>query len=61
MRVQHCGHFLYAYVGFAHEAGLPLQEYPNVIHWIERIRAVPGFLATSYPYSLDPYSSRELP
>lgn len=52
---------LYAYVGFADEAGLPLESYPHVVAWIARIRAQPGFLATVYPYAIDPFSGNELP
>lgn len=52
---------LYAYVGFADEADLPLADYVHVVAWIERIRAQPGFLATVHPYAIDPHSAHELP
>lgn len=52
---------LYAYVGFAHEADLPLENYPGVVNWIARVRRQPGFLATVHPYSIDPHSRHELP
>lgn len=52
---------MFAYVGFADEAGLPLADFPGVTGWIERIRAQPGFLATVYPYAIDPHSAHELP
>lgn len=52
---------MYAYVGFGEEADLPMQDYPNVVNWIARVRAQPGFLATVHPYSIDPYSGNELP
>jgi len=52
---------MYAYVGFADEAGLPMHEFPNVEQWIARIKEQPGFLATVYPYSIDPASANELP
>jgi len=52
---------MYAYVGFADEAGLPMHEYPNVEKWIARVRAQPGFLPTVHPYSIDPNSVNELP
>lgn len=52
---------LYAYVGFADEAGLPLENYPHVVAWIARIRAQPGFLATVHAYAIDPFSGNELP
>ena len=52
---------LFAYVSRAHEAELSLQEFANVRSWIARIEAQPGFVATMYPYSIDPYSAGELP
>ncbi|HET9680099.1 MAG TPA: glutathione S-transferase family protein [Gammaproteobacteria bacterium] len=52
---------LYAYVGFADEAGLNMSDYPQVTSWIARVRAQPGFLHTVFPYSLDPESANELP
>ena len=52
---------LFAYVHRADEGGLPLGEYPHIRHWIERVRAQPGFLGTVYPYSIDPFSGDELP
>lgn len=52
---------MYAYVGFADEAGLPMREFANVQNWIARVRAQAGFLATVYPYSIDPNSVNELP
>ena len=52
---------LFAYASRAHEADLPLAEFANVAAWIDRVRAQPGFLETTYPYSIDPHSGRELP
>ena len=52
---------LFAYTHRADEAGLPLQDFRHVCAWIERVRAQEGFLDQHYPYSIDPYSSRELP
>ncbi|HEX7046104.1 MAG TPA: glutathione S-transferase family protein [Gammaproteobacteria bacterium] len=52
---------VYAYVGFADEAGLDMQDYPNVVNWITRVQAQPGFLKTMFPYSIDPASVNELP
>ena len=52
---------VYAYVAFADEAGLPLRDFPNVSAWIARVRRQPGFLAEVHPYSIDPYSTDELP
>jgi glutathione S-transferase len=52
---------LFAYASRAHEAKLPLGDFANVVEWIARIEAVPGFLAKTYPYSIDPHSAGELP
>ncbi|MGZ5202221.1 MAG: glutathione S-transferase family protein [Telluria sp.] len=52
---------VFAYTHRADEAGLRLADYPNVVAWIERVKVQPGFLGTCYPYSLDPFSSGELP
>lgn len=51
----------FAYTHLAEDAGLPLRDYPNVLAWIARVRAQPGFLEQVYPYSVDPYSGAELP
>lgn len=50
---------MYAYAGFADEAGIPLDDYPAVVRWIGRVRSQPGFLSTVYPYSIDPHSTGE--
>lgn len=52
---------LFAYVGYSGEADLPLEQFPHVQAWISRIETQPGFLATRYPYSIDPHSAHELP
>lgn len=52
---------LFAYTHVAGDAGLPLGEYRNVVAWIGRVREQPRFLERIYPYSIDPYSTRELP
>lgn len=52
---------MFGYVGFAEQAGLPMDDYPAVMNWIARVRRQPGFLATMYPYSIDPESGNELP
>lgn len=52
---------LFAYASRAEEAGLPLEPYPAFGRWLERVRAQPGHLAETYPYSIDPHSTRELP
>jgi glutathione S-transferase len=35
---------LYAYTHVAHEAGLPLEDYPNIRKWIERVEGLAGFV-----------------
>jgi glutathione S-transferase len=52
---------LFAYTSRAHEAKLPLADFVNVTAWIQRVKAQPGFLETTYPYSIDPHSTKELP
>lgn len=52
---------LFAYASRAHEANLPLAQFANVCAWIDRVKMQPGFLATTYPYSIDPHSGGELP
>ena len=52
---------LFAYASRAEEAGLPVDPYPALGRWLERVRAQPGHLAETYPYSIDPHSTRELP
>ena len=52
---------LFAYTSRAQEAELPLGDFANVAAWIERVEAEPGFLAKTYPYSIDPHAAGELP
>jgi glutathione S-transferase len=52
---------LFAYTSRAGEAELPLGDFANVGAWIERVETRPGFLAETFPYSIDPHSGRELP
>ena len=52
---------LFAYAHLAPEAEISLAEYPNFVRWTQSVREQPGFLATMYPYSIDPHSGRELP
>jgi glutathione S-transferase len=52
---------IFAYTHLAHEADLPLEDYRNVMRWIEQVRAQEGFLATCHPYSIDPFSVGDLP
>ena len=51
----------FAYTHLAEDAALPLRDYANVVAWIARVRAQPGFLDRVYPYSVDPHSAVELP
>ncbi|WP_266169221.1 glutathione S-transferase family protein [Dyella subtropica] len=51
---------VFAYASRAEEAGLSLEPYPSFRAWIARVAAQPGFLATMYPYSVDPQASKEL-
>lgn len=52
---------VFAYTHRAHEAGLPLDRFEHIGAWIARVQAQPGFLPTCHPYSIDPFSSGELP
>ena len=52
---------LFAYTSRADEANLPLGDFGHVGAWIGRVQAQPGFLAKTYPYSIDPHSAGELP
>jgi glutathione S-transferase len=52
---------LFAYVHRADEAGIELSGYPGIVRWIADVSAQPGFLGTVVPYSIDPFSSGELP
>lgn len=53
---------LFAYVSRSEEAeGLSLAPFAQVRAWIERVRAQPGFLSETFPYAIDPNSSRDLP
>ncbi|MES2103041.1 MAG: glutathione S-transferase family protein [Pseudomonadota bacterium] len=51
---------LFAYVHLAEDGGLPLQDYPNILRWIERIKSQDGYLAEIHPYAIDPHSVKEL-
>jgi len=52
---------VFAYVSRANEAGIELAAYPEVDHWLQRVRSQPNFLDAVHPYSMDPNSSQELP
>jgi glutathione S-transferase len=39
------------YLFFGEELSLPLEEYPNILKWLDRIRALPGW---KHPYDLVP-------
>ncbi len=51
---------MFAYTHLAEEANLSLQNYRNIVSWIDRIRSQEGFLSEVHPYSMDPFSTREL-
>jgi glutathione S-transferase len=51
---------IFAYTSRAQEAELPLTQYPHIEYWIDRVRSQRGHLAEVHPYSIDPYSTREL-
>lgn len=36
---------LYSYTAHAPEGGVDLRDYPNVVAWLERVEALPGFVA----------------
>ncbi|HZH42848.1 MAG TPA: glutathione S-transferase family protein [Lysobacter sp.] len=52
---------VFAYASRAEEAGFELAPYPHFRAWLERVRAQPGHLAATHPYSVDPHSGNELP
>lgn len=52
---------VFAYASRADEADIALQPYAALRDWIARVRAQPGFLDATYPYSIDPHSAGELP
>jgi glutathione S-transferase len=35
---------LFAYTHVAHQGGFPLDDYPKIRAWIERVKAQPGFV-----------------
>ena len=35
---------LFAYTHVSHEGGFPLNDFPNIRRWIERVKAQPGFI-----------------
>jgi glutathione S-transferase len=51
----------FAYTHLARDADLPLDDFRQVCEWIDRVRAQPGFLDRTYPYSIDPHAQGELP
>jgi glutathione S-transferase len=52
---------VFAYAGRAEEADLDVSSLASFNGWRLRVEGQPGFLVTTYPYSMDPHSSRELP
>lgn len=51
---------VFAYVHLSEDAGISLNEFPNVERWIEAVRRQPRFLQDVFPYSIDEYSHRVL-
>jgi glutathione S-transferase len=51
---------VFAYVHLSEDAGVSLDDYGNVLRWIDTVKAQPRFLDEVYPYSIDEYSVREL-
>jgi glutathione S-transferase len=51
---------VFAYASRAEEAGISLDEYPNFLRWVERVREQPGHLGEMYLYSVDPMSGGAL-
>lgn len=52
---------LFAYASRAEEAdGLSLRPHVHLRAWIDRVRAQPGFLDETFPYSIDPHSTLDL-
>ncbi len=51
---------VFAYAHRAEEAGFDLARRRAFRDWVARVEAEPGHLAEEFPYSIDPYSSREL-
>ena len=35
---------LFAYTHVSHEGGFPLNDFPKIRRWIERVKAQPGFI-----------------
>ena len=52
---------LFAYSHVARDAGLPLDDFRQILQWIDAVRAQPAFVSVVHPYSIDPYSVGELP
>jgi len=51
---------VYAYGAWAGEGGFDLEPFPAFRRWRARVAGQPGHLATRYPYSIDPHTSRDL-
>ncbi|HEX3950996.1 MAG TPA: glutathione S-transferase family protein [Steroidobacteraceae bacterium] len=52
---------LFAYAHLANDAGIATDQLRWFEAWVDRVRSQDGHLAKMYPYSIDPYSSAELP
>ena len=52
---------LFAYAHLANDAGIATDKFPSFEAWVARVKSEEGHLAEMFPYSIDPYSSVELP
>ena len=49
---------LYAYTHMAHEGGFELANYPGIIMWLERVRAMPGHTPIDKQFEVDDAGQR---
>jgi glutathione S-transferase len=52
---------LFAYAHLANDAGIATDQFRSFEAWVARVRSQEGHLADRHTYSIDPYSSVELP
>jgi glutathione S-transferase len=52
---------LFAYAHLAKDAGIATDKLQSFEAWVARVKSQEGHLAEMYSYSIDPYSSAELP
>ena len=53
---------LYGYTHVAHEAGLPMDDFPAVEHWLDRVAQQPGYMndLLAYPPNARPGAGRSI-